>query len=471
MKVLLIAYEFPPSASPQSLRWVYLSRELARLGHEVHVLTPDAPGTSVGGLPELPPDVQVHRTFAGPVMGLIAAHARRKAQAAEATTGEDDAAADAAPAALAPVRAHAPEQLNWKGKLWHAGLNWKGRLAERIKQVQATFTFPDTRGEWEPWGRRALLGLLDTVSPDVVISSHEPATTLRLGLLAKRRGFAWVADLGDPVLAPYTPKRWRAESQRLERRVYRNADAVLVTAASVARLLEKRHGKPKARVSVLTQGYDAEFQVQAGDVPDDLFAPDRLELLYTGSFYSFRPPDALVEAVVSTPGARLNIASIRVPDLVAEAAATHPESVRLLGFLPHRSALALQRRCDVLVNIGNDLPDQVPGKIYEYLGAGKPILHLRSNESDGVEAALGLAGRSVFCDHSAPRIRAVLDEFIGAQTKCREPAALPPAVSDYAWQNIGRQLEAILGAVAGATRRRRSAEPTRTHATLGTPPE
>src|SRR5690606_37156346 len=35
MRVLLIAYEFPPSPSPQSLRWAYLSRELVALGHYV----------------------------------------------------------------------------------------------------------------------------------------------------------------------------------------------------------------------------------------------------------------------------------------------------------------------------------------------------------------------------------------------------------------------------------------------------
>ena len=37
MRFLLIAYEFPPSPSPQSLRWAYLVRELIALGHQVKV--------------------------------------------------------------------------------------------------------------------------------------------------------------------------------------------------------------------------------------------------------------------------------------------------------------------------------------------------------------------------------------------------------------------------------------------------
>ena len=35
MRILLIAYEFPPSPSPQSLRWTYLVRELDRLTREL----------------------------------------------------------------------------------------------------------------------------------------------------------------------------------------------------------------------------------------------------------------------------------------------------------------------------------------------------------------------------------------------------------------------------------------------------
>src|SRR5690606_27653333 len=76
LTILLIAYEFPPSPSPQSLRWAYLARELALLGHRIHVLAPEHPGSGEG-LPALPGSVVVHRTFAGPAMGLLNVLARR----------------------------------------------------------------------------------------------------------------------------------------------------------------------------------------------------------------------------------------------------------------------------------------------------------------------------------------------------------------------------------------------------------
>jgi len=77
LRLLVVAYEFPPSPSPQSLRWSYLTRELVALGHDVHVLAPDHPADGLG-LPAIPPGLTVHRCFAGPLMGFLAARARRR---------------------------------------------------------------------------------------------------------------------------------------------------------------------------------------------------------------------------------------------------------------------------------------------------------------------------------------------------------------------------------------------------------
>src|SRR5690606_27969339 len=235
MRLLLIAYEFPPSPSPQSLRWTYLARELDTLGHEVHVLTADLGGRTPG-LPELPASVHVHRSFAGPLRGLLAAR-RRKREAARATSPE--AGSNAAP--LQPLR---PPR------------NWKQRVSEAVQGAAAFIHYPDIRGEWRRWGQRALERLLDEVRPDLVISSHEPATTLELGLLVRRRGLPWVADLGDPVLAGYTPQRWRRRARRIEQAVCAEADLVTVTNPGAATLLRERHGGG-ARIEVITQGFDA----------------------------------------------------------------------------------------------------------------------------------------------------------------------------------------------------------------------
>lgn len=363
LRILLIAYEFPPSPSPQSLRWAYLGNRLAGMGHEIHVLAPDI-GGSMEGLPEPGPGVHVHRTWPGPVRALLGFLARRRpAASAVASPGSATSRAESREPTTGldlPPPAEPPR------------LNWKGRLLEHLQAAISRVLFPDLRAEWKRPARKALHRLLDDLKPDVVVSSHEPATTLQLGLEAKRRGFRWVADLGDPVLAAYTPPRWRKRASELEAAVLRKADHVLLTAERARELLRERHGAGAA-VTVVTQGFDEYFDGGSATTRS-LGGP--LELLYAGSFYSFRNPRDLVDAVLAVPGARLNIASANVPDWLTALARRNPPQVRLLGRVPHRQLLVLQRQVDVLVNLANADPSQVPGKFYEYLGAGRPVLHL-----------------------------------------------------------------------------------------------
>src|SRR5690606_36359314 len=284
--VLLIAYEFPPSPSPQSLRWCYLAAGLARHGHRVHVLAPEHPGNGVG-LPGLPEGVVVHRTFAGPGMGLLNLLVRRRRGGAVRERARVDGAENAfaqdegTPATVAMQR-----PLNWKGHVHNALSAFRTWLFHGLQRLMGPCFFPDGRAEWYPWARKGLDRVLSGHAIDIVISSHEPATTLSLGLLASRKGYPWIADLGDPVLAPYTPRRWRRRALRLERDVCARADLVTVTTETVARSLAQRHGLDGDRLLVLTQGFAASADSRPGPPP---FGGDRpLELLYTGSLYVFR---------------------------------------------------------------------------------------------------------------------------------------------------------------------------------------
>lgn len=420
MRILLIAYEFPPSASPQSLRWAYLARELAHKGHDLHVLTIDL-GGQTPGLPELPDSITIHRTYAGPFRGLFAM--RRKLRARRQVATETSAA---------PLPASTSTNLH----------GWKRLLSERVQTLLARIVFPDARGEWMPWGRRRLLRLLNELAPSVVISSHEPATTLELGLLAKGRGYAWIADLGDPVLAGYTPARWCLRANRLEARVCREADAVIVTTEATRNLLMERHGH-RDDVIVVSQGYDATAETEA-ELPVEM-DPARTELLYTGSLYRFRRMDELLHALEELPGVRLNIASVSLPDELMAWAARFPERIRLLGFLPHRVALGLQRRADVLVNIANDDPLQIPGKVYEYLGANRPILHL-GKPDDAIGSLLHRTGRGWACANDAGDIIRVLKGLAGRWPLL--PNDGDGEVASHSWQALAGRVEALATGLA-----------------------
>lgn len=421
MRLLLVAYDFPPIPSPQSLRWAYLARELSRSGHDLQVLSPDLPGYGPGGLPVMPESIRVHRVYPGPFTALLASRQRRR----PAPPAEGVFAAGT-PAGAGTVR---------------PGLNWKGRSAARFKALLGRWMFPDERAEWAPWARRAFDRLLLEFRPDAVITSHEPANSIALGLRAKKRGYRWIADLGDPVLAPYTPQRWRQRAFELERQVCELADVVTVTSEATRILLHERHGLPLARCAVVTQGYDGAVGPGASTGDGIDFDPARLELLYTGSFYRFRRAGALLDSVLSQPGVRLSVATAEPPPEIVEAASAYPEQVRLLGFVPHRQVLDLQRRCDALVNLANDDPVQVPGKLYEYLGAGVPVLHLGAG-GDAASVLLQDTGTGV----REPNEHSAIVARLAAWQACKaagEPLLTPVSmrlVEDYRWDRLAKRM-------------------------------
>src|SRR5690606_14530408 len=128
MRVLVVAYDYPPTQSPRALRWRYLTRELALLGHEVHVMVPDLGEPGVA-FPQAPGRVVVHRIFPGPY-GLVVRTARRRHASADAVAGA--------------------------GAGGTVALNWKGRTVGALKRLAGLVLFPDVRAEWSLWARPAL---------------------------------------------------------------------------------------------------------------------------------------------------------------------------------------------------------------------------------------------------------------------------------------------------------------------------
>lgn len=428
MKILVIAYEFPPSPSPQALRWAYLSRELALRGHDVHVLTVDlGPGAEVTH-PSLPATLSVHRTYPGPLRGVVACW--RKLRHSRATIAEDDNAR--------PVPAQAPKiPRRRRGPL-------KARLIQAAYHLSGLLWFPDVRGEWRIFGIRAARRLLDDIEFDVVITSHEPATSIEVALAALRGSRArWIADLGDPVLAPYTPARWRSRSYSVEQATCRRADSVIVTAAAAARVLTARHHGCRPRI--LTQGF--EIRLPHSTPPTD----GLLELAYAGRFYSFRRAENLFAAVAMTKGVRLSVATAVLPDSLRAIAERHPDSFRLLGFIGHREALDLQEQSHVLVNIANRNADQVPGKLYEYLGACRPILHLSHGDEDpGADLVRELNRGWIVHDSElalSEELTRLRDRFSEGKLHSGLDLSLE-AVMDYSWSSIGKQLDELVRSLA-----------------------
>jgi glycosyltransferase involved in cell wall biosynthesis len=310
--------------------------------------------------------------------------------------------------------------------------------------------YPDVRAEWTPWARPAMDRLLLSLKPDVVVTSHEPASMLPLGRRARRKGYVWVADLGDPVYAPYTPPRWRRRALALEAAVANEADLVLVPNDAARQLLVGRHELLAPRCVVLSQGYDDRGESSDGQTPASAPA-DQLELLYTGRVYRFRNPANLLRALAALDGVRLTMALGDPPTSDMFGDFNLGGRLRILGPLAHAEILALQQQADVLVSLGNrGMPEQVPGKVFEYMGTRKPILHVHMGEDDAAANILGQFRRGWLCADDARAIETLLRELLQQKRAGRltEGLQLAPEPA-YAISALGRHLSELLAAAAG----------------------
>lgn len=105
----------------------------------------------------------------------------------------------------------------------------------------------------------------------------------------------------------------------------------------------------------------------------------------------------------------------------------------LPGPLPPAEAAALEQDADVLLNLGNTRDEQMPSKIFAFLGSGKPILHLAASDSDPLlpflasyPLALVLHQKDGVTPETVEALRSWLEQTRGKRIPYAEAAALYP---------------------------------------------
>ncbi len=255
-----------------------------------------------------------------------------------------------------------------------------------LQFVGDCFLFPDSKIGWKARAVRKGKELLSKGKFDLIFATAPPQTDFLIGVaLKKATQIPLVVDYRDSWLQyPYkyfpTPLHYFLH-YRLEKRVIKAADRVLVTHRRVKEDLVKRH-KPLQynEVTILSQGYDpVDLEVRP---QEKLQMPLKLRLCHTGTFYGGRNPSTLFHALKNLldRDARLRgrievtlVGNVRTEDQKLVKKLGLQNVVNFLGYLEHRESVTQIVSADVLwFVLDNDY--QTPGKLYEYFGTRKPIL-------------------------------------------------------------------------------------------------
>ncbi|MFQ5797237.1 MAG: glycosyltransferase [Bacteroidota bacterium] len=364
-KVLVISYYFPPAGGSGVQRVLKFVKYLPLYGWEPVVLTvkdAEFPARDESLLREIPPHVKIYRTKIFEPYAFYRWITRRSKDI--------------------PIDVNVIPQQGAKRP-------FIDRVAEFFR---ATRFIPDARIGWFPYALPEGKRILSSERIDVIYSSSPPYTCAVIAnALHRISGKPWVAGFRDPWTGFLsTPQRWsfpRAVDTILERSCCTNATAIEAAWQGINKdILRKYPEISREKFQHIPNGFDSE------DYPHvEKQRNERFTITYVGSLYGKRNPQVFLQAIrellhdgaielhkirlqfVGRFGQEVN-EMLRDKDLVSV--------IDIVSYVPHSKALELLLQSDTLLLIvdefvGNE--EIVPGKVFEYLGARRPIITIAPN--------------------------------------------------------------------------------------------
>ncbi len=329
-----------------------------------------------------------------------------------------------------------------------------------LSRLAAWLFVPDAKVLWQPFALAAARRVIKTEGVDCLLTTGPPHSThLTGGLLKRLTGLPWVADFRDGWAGgnfQSEPTRLHGFlNQALERRVVRQADRIVAVSPGLAQRLQHRHRLPASRVRVVTNGFD----------PDDFpaspkAAGPRFTLAYCGTVSAIAPLDSLLSALASLLASRpelrdkmtLRIVGLDLTGaLVSKARALGlAELVQVAGYVEHRAAVRELAAADLLLYPVAEWAsaDFIPGKTFEYLASGKPVLAI-GPRVEGVELLQQFASASVFSHGQVEEIAEAIWRFYSAfQTQPRSADADLARLSAFDRRTLTASLAELLDEIS-----------------------
>ncbi|MDP2808405.1 MAG: glycosyltransferase family 4 protein [bacterium] len=279
----------------------------------------------------------------------------------------------------------------------------KNAFASRVNR----WLVPDNKTGWIPFALQAGLKAARQFPIDAIYSTAPPYSSHLAGVLLKKLlGRPLAADFRD-AWTSYTWTKYPAGAlkkldHRLEELVLKNADLVTAVNSRIIEDLAGLHPEVDSdKFCLVSHGYDPEDFAGASK-PD----PNYFTIAYTGTFINNRSPRTLFEAVKLMR--KQNVSGLDKLRIVF--AGSHRESdlalvnefelnstVRFTGYLTHQQSIKILTEADLLwLAMGpEETANVTPGKLFEYLGARKPIL--ASVPLDGQAASIITAAKVGVC--------------------------------------------------------------------------
>ncbi|HEY5748668.1 MAG TPA: glycosyl transferase [Chryseolinea sp.] len=428
-KVLIITYYWPPSGGSGVQRWLKFVKYLPGLGWTPYVFTPENPSFDIRD-------------------ESLAANIPKQAEVIRFPIWEPYDAFFKLSSLLGKKKSAKPTDLV-SGK--------KMSTFQKVSTwIRGNLLIPDPRVFWVRPSVKFLDGFLREKQITTIVTTGPPHSMHLIGYRLKKRNPAlrWIADFRDPWsewgLQESLKVGPRALNQhrKWEGRVLKLADIVTTITPFYVRRFEALSGRP---VNLLTNGYD-----------EDDFAsltirrPDKFVIRHAGIVNEKCDPRPFMRAVEDIAKRDPEFRAHVVVDFVGE---VHPQfrafvmASEILSSLtiftpsvPHKVLIGKYGDAALLLLVltgYKDAEGYMPGKLFEYLATGLPIIATGPEDGDAAHL-LNETGAGDMIDGESGDVIQAKVAFHYAQWKDATASRKTHSGTDYSRRQITKKLTELL---------------------------
>ena len=364
-KILIITYYFPPAGGPGVQRWLKFIKYLPEFGLQPIVYIPENPTYPIVDenlLAEIPSNITIlkHKIFEP--YRFASFFSKNKT--------------DIISSGIIPSQKK--QTFVDKFLLW----------------VRGNLFIPDARIFWVKPSVKFLSNYISENNIDTIVTTGPPHSLHLIGLELKQKlNLEWIADFRDPwtTIGYHSALKLSKNAQQkhieLEKKVLQTANKIIVTSKTTKTEFAVITSKP---ITVITNGFEIDKAIKSEKIVLDA----KFSLAHIGSFLSDRNPkilwECLLELINEIPEFKNHleiklIGKVSQEVLVTISAYKLNKFINNLGYVSHEIAIEHQKKSQILLIIEIDSEKTkciIPGKIFEYMVSGRPIIGIGPKKAD-----------------------------------------------------------------------------------------
>lgn len=369
-KVLLITYYFPPVGGGGVIRILKFAKYLPLFNWQPVIVTATVSGITHDEtlLDELPTNTQIYRTSVS-FWGELKFKLLRKVFVQPSQAGK---------------------QVQEKPHPKYNILYGITKALEKLKKpIESWFLIPDQHVTWVRSATRLASKVIENNTIEAIITSGPPHSVHLVGLaLSKKYNIPWIVDFRDdwysnPILMPTTAFASLA-IKRMEHEVVEHAKILMTVTPPLRDKIALRYkNQPNSKFVTIWNGFDTADYNSVSLIKK---TTKYLDLRYVGSYSSLRTTTSLMTALATIKSLHPELFSLLHLTFIGQFADNQfrwrevfGDQISFRGQLIHTASVTAMLEADallLLVTSHEGGATAMPGKIFEYMNARRPILAL-----------------------------------------------------------------------------------------------